>query len=306
MRFQFTRLDAAENVFLERELEHVKATAYEVRYPELRAREFIPVAYDTPSGTETIVYQEYDAVGTAKLIASYSDDLPRVDVLSREVRAPVRGLGDSYGYSRQEIRAAMQARRPLVDRKARMARRAIEILVDEIASTGHVSGLKGLLNIANALGYTVPADGTGTSALWSTKSADLILRDLNGIVAYMVAQTKGVERPNTILLPEPQYDLIAGMPRSTVSDTTVLEFWRRTRPEITLDKWHRCAGAGASSTNRMVAYRKAPEVLWLEMPLEFDQTPPEQRGLSFVVACEARTGGVICPLPLAIAYGDGL
>jgi hypothetical protein len=307
MGYQFNRLDAAENAFLERSLNAIKSKAYEAKYPELKLRSLVPVAHDTPSGAETISYVEYDAVGQAKLLASYADDLPSVDVQSKEVFGKIKGLGDSYHYSRQEIRAAVQAGMPLTDRKARMARRAIEILIDEIGASGHaLSGLIGLLNITNALGYTVPADGTGSSKLWSTKTPDQILRDLNGIKNYIVTQTKETERPNTIIVPPAHNEILVNTARSTTSDTTIMEFWQATNPDIAIKSWGKCTGAGVGATDRMVAYRNSEEALWLEMPLEFDQLEPEQRGLIFIVACEARTGGIICPLPFSVAYGDGI
>ena len=55
----------------------------------------------------------------------------------------------------------------------------------------------------------------------------------------------------------------------------------------------------------MVAYQRDPMVLQLEIPQEFEQFPPQARGLSFVVPCHARIGGVHMHYPLAVAYMDG-
>ena len=126
-------LDANETIFFARELEYVKAKTFEVKYIRLKATQLIPVSTEAGSGAETITYQVQDAVGVAKIIANYADDLPRVDVIGKEVSTPIRGIGDSFGYSIQDIRAAQFAGKPLVQRKANAARKAIDTLIDNLA-----------------------------------------------------------------------------------------------------------------------------------------------------------------------------
>ena len=51
--------------------------------------------------------------------------------------------------------------------------------------------------------------------------------------------------PNTVLLPVAQYTLIASTPRSTASDTTILEYFIQNNPFITTVDWvPELAGAG--------------------------------------------------------------
>jgi hypothetical protein len=54
----------------------------------------------------------------------------------------------------------------------------------------------------------------------------------------------------------------------------------------------------------MMIYRKDPDALVLIVPQEFEQFPPEQRGMEFITACHLRTGGVVSFYPLSISYGD--
>ncbi len=42
----------------------------------------------------------------AKIISSYASDLPRADVKGKPTTAIIKSLGDSYGYSIQEMRAS--------------------------------------------------------------------------------------------------------------------------------------------------------------------------------------------------------
>lgn len=297
----------AESAFFERELEHVKSKTYDKQYPEFKARKLLPVSYEVPAGAKTIVYQSFDHVGVAKILSSYADDLPRADVKGTEHASPVKTIGSSFGYNLDEIEAAMMAGTPLEQRKANAARFACEAQLDAIAAVGNADhGLQGLLNITNALSYTV-ANGAGGAKTWASKTNAEKLEDLAGIVSYGIAQTKGVEIPNTILLPEDHYSDIAMAQLSSGVAETVLSFFLRTNPYIKqVIPWAKLAGAGAGSTNRMVCYKLDPDKLTLEIPLDFEQRAAQEKNLEMVVPCRLKTGGVICPYPLSVAYGDGV
>lgn len=310
MKFQHPHLDAAENMTFERKLEFVKSRTYEAKYAEMKARTLIPVSFEADPATETIVYQEFDGVGVAKLLASYSDDLPRADVKAKEVRSPVKGIGSSYGYGLQEIRASIKSGANLPTRKAGMARRAVEQTINRIGLKGDATyGLIGLLNIPNALSYTVP-NGAGGVATWvagAGKTPTEILKDMHGIAKYVFEQTKGVESPDTMLLPASQFGHISTTRIDATSEVTILKYFLANDPYIkAVEPLFEAAAAGAAGKDRMVVYRRDPEHLTLEIPQDFEQLAPEQEGLETVVACHARCGGVICPLPLSFAYGDGI
>lgn len=303
---QGLRLDAAANAFIERQLEFVEAEAVRQPYPELLGRQVVPVTHRAPPGTETISYRIMDRVGIAQRIKSYSDNIPRADVNAREDRVPVHVYGMGYGYSFKELRAAAKAQVPLDAEKAQAARQGFELRVDLIAFNGNGEGLYGLLNLPNANSYVVPADGSGASALWTAKTEDLILRDLNGIATKAADLTNGVETPDTLLLPLAQFNL-ASVKRITNTQATVLEFFLRTNPYIrrVIPVW-RCKGAGAGGTDRMVAYRADPSKVRLEIPMEFMFHTAQERGLGVEIPGEGEIAGVISPFPMSVTFGDGI
>jgi hypothetical protein len=304
---QLPHLDAAENAFIERKLEYVMARVVETPYPEFLGRQLVPVSHEVPAGAETIKYDVYDKVALAQRIRSYSDNLPRADVKVREERSPVHGYGIAYGYSNREMRAALMAQSNLEQRKADSARFGFELALDVIAASGNTEGLLGILSLPNANVYTVAADGTGASALWTAKTADQIIRDLNGVANKSVGLTNGIEMPDTLLLPVDQYNYIASTPRATISDTTILKFFLGANPFVkTVIPWFRCKGAGSGGVDRMVAYKRSPSKLTLEIPMEFTQQPPQLLNLSVNIPCEGEIGGVICPYPMSVTYGDGI
>lgn len=304
---RYDNLDAVESVHFTRSLEYVKAQAYETKYPQFRARALIPVATGIDPDVKSITYRRWDQVGVAKIIAGYSDDLPRADVNATEDTSTVRDLGDSYGYNVTEIRQSRRDGTQLDVKKANAARRAIEQLQESIAFSGDTTyNLLGLINQPNAQVYTVP-NGASASATWALKTSDEILADLFGIGDQVVTTTKGAEKPDTLLLPQQQYSLIS---RKRIDDTvseTILAYFLRTSSHIrSIEVWDALDGAGSGGTDRMVAYPRDPNVLELVIPREFEQLPGQARNLEIVVPCLARAGGVIAYLPLAIAYGDGI
>ncbi len=296
--------------FFARELERVKAQTYDIKYPQLSFANgrVIPIDTSAGPGAETITYRQYDMTGIAKIVANYADDLPLVNVAGKEFTSKVKSLGDAYTYSLQDVRAAQMAGRPLSDRLAMSARRAIEQKINQLAVRGDEEhNILGLLNNPNIPDFEVANDGTGTSRLWSTKTAAQILRDMNRMETEIVNATFGVERPNTLLLPIAQYQQIATTRNSDSSDLTILEFFlaksigiRNVEPVLELKE------ASADGDDLMIAYNNSPEYLTLEIPQPFEQLPVQEKNLSFTVPCHSRFGGVIVYYPLSIVIGEGI
>ena len=316
---QANRLDSDETAFFARQLEFIKAQTYDKRYPELLARTLIPVSNEGGPGVESITYYQYDMFGAAKIVASYANDLPRADVRGKKFTASVHSLGDSYGYNIQEIRGARFAGIPLEQRKANAAVRAIEQGINTIAWFGEADhNIPGFLNNPNVPMSAVANTGKDVkgnpSTLWVNKSPNQILYDMNECANGIVSLTKKVERPNTLLLPVAQYLYIASTPRSDLSDTTILDFFLQNNPyikdvvdlnELAYDPTIPGSG-GPGGTDLMVAYNRDPDKLELRIPQDFEQFPPEQKGLEFEIACHARIGGVVMMYPLSASFAYGI
>jgi len=299
------RLDAQESIFFERELEHVKSRTYDVQYPELRARSFIPVDHSVPASAESYVYQTYDSVGMAKVISNYASDLPRADVTGKEHSARVKTLGSSYGYNLYEIKAAQQTGKPLEQRRANAARRAIHEKEDELAAVGDARhNLQGLLNHPNIPQYTARDGGAGTE--WETKDPDEILDEMHAFVQNVLTLTKSVEKPDTLVLPPSVYGYIATK-RLPDTATTILKQFQSTNPWVkTVDEWQRLESAGVAGIRRAMVYKRSPDKLEFVIPAEFTMEPPHPTNLSFDVACHSRIGGVAVYYPLSLAFMDGI
>ncbi len=312
------RFDAAEDaaVFFARELDYVKAETYDLEYPEFTALANFPVTHDVPEGAETATYYSYEKTGFAKLIANYASDLPRADVKGVPTTAHIHSIGDSYGYSIQEMRASRMTGKSLDTRKAESARYQSDRLINHIAWAGDPeNNLVGILTKDNNIPlYTVSevTEGSGEAAVsytdWEKKSADQILGDLNGMVKYQALITKNVEKSDTLFLASSAYIDISTR-KLPDSDKTVKTFLMENAPY--LKKIVDCPELEADSESNpygkrvMVLCRLDKKKFSLENPLEFLQYPIQTKGLEMEVTCEARTGGIFLyyPMSLVIALG---
>lgn len=311
----FVNLDAGETVFFTRELESIKAKSYDILKGPLKAFELIPVDSTAGAGAESIVYHQYEEIGLAKIIANYADDLPRVDIVGKEFVGKIKSVGNSYGYSLQDLRAAQFAGKPLTQRKANAAVTSQRETWNKIAFYGDAdNGLPGWLTNPNIPSASVPADGTGSSTTFASKTPVQILRDLNKLANDVVVNTKGVEKPNTIVMPLAQYSLIATTQNSVASDVTILEFFLKSNPHITSVEWANELSAAELAANGitdftgdiMIAYDRNPDKLTLEMPQPFEQLPVQERGLEYIVPCHSRIAGVLVYYPFSMNIGEGI
>lgn len=301
------QLDAAESVFFARQLEHIKSQTFDIRYPELLARRFVPVSGEAGAGATTVTYRQFNRVGRAKIIGSNAKDIPRVDVHGLEFNRPVRTVADAYGWTVMDVQAAAMAGISLNPQRAGAARRAVEEEIDLIAALGAPDhGIpEGFLNSAAVPTQNVPA-GVGGVA-WSLKTADEIIKDVCDAIARIRSVSLDTERPDTIILPPAQDALISCTPRSTQSDTTIKEFLLKAVPEITaIESWNRLTGAGVGATDRMVVYKRSADKLQQEVTQEFNSLPVQEQGLEFVINNLAKTAGTALYYPLGIDYSDAI
>lgn len=301
------RMDAGEAMFFSRQLDYVKSRTYDRLYPALAGLRMVPITSDVPSNAETFSYRAWDKVGMAKLIANYSQDLPRVDVLARETTVKLRDIGDSYGYNIREIRAAQYANVAIDAKRAEAARRGIELKLNQLALTGDANvGLVGMLNHPNIGTVTV----TGG---WATATSDQILADLNAMYNGVITQSNNIHQPNTLVLPPVLRSILFQRYVGSTAVTTIGQFFMgqmssslgganfaiETAVELS-------AAFSPTGANMAVVYERSEDNMSLEVPERFEQHPAQQRVLEWVVPCTARVGGFVLYRPLSILTASGL
>jgi len=302
------RFDVNETLMLARELESIEATLYEWKEKELKYRALISVTNADNPGAETITYRMITMVGMAKIIANYSDDLPRSDAFTKEYSQKVKTIATSFAYNTQELRAAAMANKPLDSLKASAARRAVREKENSIVWTGDIShGIIGFLNNTNIPTVAAAAGAGGT--IWALKTPDEMLEDVTTLVSLIRTQSKGIHSGDTLLLPIAQYTLITTLPRSANSDTTVAQFILQNAAYgiKQIDWLNELSSAFVSGTkDGMALYEKDPEVIENRIPLEMITLPVQEKGLEFIIPVESRNGGVVIRYPLACAFMTGI
>ena len=306
------RFDGAEDasIFFARELDYIKAKTYDRLYPEFTALNNFPVTHEVPEGAETATYYSYEKTGMAKIISNYATDLPRADVKGRPTTVPVKSVGGSYGYSVQEMRASRMAGKSLDSRKAEAARYAIDRLTNHIAFAGDPdSGLMGMLTIGNNIPlYTLATVDTNKTD-FKSKTAEQILADINGMVAYQAKITKNVEKADILALPASVYIDIS---TRQIPNTgyTVKKFLLEnapylkeiiSAPELEADAETNPYGKGVA-----LMYTKDPDKFSLEIPMRFYQYPLQNRNLEVIVPCEQRVVGITMYYPLSAMIAVGV
>ncbi len=306
----FVNLDQDEGIYFERELDFMKARSYDVQFPELLARRLFPVDSSADPGADTISYQTWTHMGAAQVIHSYANDLKNIEVSAKLTVRQVYSEGISFSYSIQDVRAAKFAGKPLNDRKATSCRRQMLSLENKIAFFGNDSRLgvpsldfEGFVN--NSLVNTATATGT-----WATSTPDEIIEMVQDMASTIRSTTSGIESPNTLLIPEAQFGIIATTPRSAVSDTTIMDFILKTNPWvkeiIPVYNLQGAAGTEGSPLDVAILYDRSPDKLTMEIPQDVEFLPPQEMALSFSVPVHARTAGVILYYPLAVCQMDGI
>lgn len=305
----------AASVFFARELDFVKSQSYDVEYPEFTALSLFPMSSEVDPGAETVTYYSYDKTGLAKIISNYATDLPRADVKGKPTTAIIKSLGDSYGYSIQEMRASRMAGKSLDTRKAESARYQIDYLNNKIAWNGdEETGLKGVLSTDNDVPLYTIANGAKGTTSWADKTEDEILADITGMLKQMATVTKKVEKPDTLVLSSDAYIEIQNK-RIEGTATTVLKYIQDnipdikqivSCPELDADSVETNPYAAASDGKAVaLLFKNDSRKLSIENPLPFMQYPIQTQGLEVVVPCEARTAGAMIyyPMSLLIAVG---
>jgi hypothetical protein len=304
---KFTHLDAAQQIFLARQLESIDQTNYSELIPGALGRRYIPLVSNVAAWANVYTYSMWKKVGRAKVVSRNADDLPRVQLTRTEASRSIKEIGNSYGWSVGEIQRAAGTNTPLATEMVMAAQAATEREIDDLLAVGSSAhNIEGLLNLSDVTD-TSPTTGSWTAAT----DGDLMIGDLNKLVLDIVNGLKQTDAPGfnrfVILLPVDKYGLLATT-RLDSTETTALQFLLRTSPWIdAVEPWYQCSGVGAGSTDRAVAFPRNPVALGALIPKEFgNATAPQERGLDVIVPTLASCGGVVARYPVAIRYMDGI
>jgi len=194
--------------FMVQQASYIEAEVYRIRYPDIQYQNLMPI--DTAGGdwVKSKTFFSMDRAGRADWFHHLGSDMPLADIERTKYEVGIEMAGIGYRYSIEEIGQAMMIPNfALTTERADAARRAAEEFLDNLALRGDtVKSMYGLINNPLVTAVTAIADGTGTSSLWSTKTDDQIIRDINvTALTPIFTGSLQVENANTILVSPDRY-----------------------------------------------------------------------------------------------------
>jgi len=314
MRFQMYDSQQALG-FLVSQTAYIEAQVYRIQYPEIMYPRLVPIDSSASEWAKSITYYSIDRVGKADWFDGYAKDMPLADINRAKHEQTVEMAGIGYRYTLEELGTAMMI--PglnLTTERAEAARRAYEEFMDRAARFGDdTKGTTGMFNNPYVTRTNAIADGTGSSALWVNKSADQIVRDVQGALTQVYTGSLTVEMADTVLLPIDRIQTLANIriPNTYGNALDYLAkynlYTNQTGAPLTLLGVLNLDTAGLGGTARMVAYRRDPNILKMHVPMPHRFLPVWQTGpLTYDVPGIFRLGSVEVRRPGAMAYIDGI
>lgn len=287
---------------------HIEREVNEAVYPAIQYPVLVPVDTSAHPMAKTVTYFSSDRFGAANWINGNSNDIPVVgnEQAKHETAVHMAAIGYQYGF--EEIEHARAFGVNLSADDANAARQAYEEMVDRVMLNGDAAkGFQGLINNSTV---TVASAVTGG---WGSATDTQILGDINAALLISGTNTKFSFYADTLLMSFARMNLLATR-RLGDTQLTILEFVRKnntytamTGQPLMIRAVRGLETAGASSVQRMVAYRRNPAVLKAHIPMPHRFLAPVNTGpLTVTVPGVFRIGGLDIRRPLEVAYVDGI
>lgn len=303
--------------FIVSQTSNIEAVVYKRRYPNYNYESFIPVLTEGNEWARSTTFYSTDFLGQADWINGAANDIPYAELTRAKGEHAYQMAGIGYMWNMEEVGLAAMLGENLSSDKADAARMIAQRKLYFIAMLGdepgrNEKGWTGLLNDAGVTAAQVAADGATSLRVFSDKSPDQVIRDINAPLSGIYTSTNEVEMANTLLLPISTILDLAKTRIGDNADKTVLAFLREnnaytatTGQPLDIRGSRLLETAGTSGTKRGVAYWKDPLAVRFHLPMPYRFLPPFQKSsMSFEVAGIMRTGGTEIRLPGAVRYFD--
>ena len=303
-----------EAFFFARNLEFIRQKIFTPVYAELKLLNggLLPINSGIPEGAETDTYDVLDSSGEADVIGDFADDINTVEVFGEEETNKIKSIADAYIYSVQDMRRDKMLNRPgnsVVTNKALAARRAVDQKIEKMLGFGDSRyGITGMFNNANVPNSAVGATGSGSSTLWTTKTAQLILDDVASAMDDIDDISKGNEMANTMLLDNTNYELIRkkALDVTNYSGMSVLKYIEQ-EYGLKVVKMQQLKNSFVSNTKSgFCLYNNSQEKLEGVLPIRMMPHAPQVKNLATKNILEARCGGTRVFFPYSVAINTGI
>lgn len=287
---------------------------YQKRYPVFNYGRHIPVVTEGHPWAIGTTFFTVDTAGEAKFLSGAAADMPFNQATKDMASHDFAMIGSGWEWNLEEVNQAALYNIDLNGTKALSASDKVERLLNDIAMRGATEkNWTGFVNNTTVARADVPADGTGASTFWSTKTFDQISRDMNNALSSVRSTTKEVEWADSVRLPPAAFRDIATR-RVGPGDgaDTILSYLQKnnvytaeTGQQLDIAPLRELEAASQDGGGRMVVYRRDVDVIRFHLPMPRRVLTPRQKSImGFETGIIARTGGVEIRLPGAIQYWD--
>ena len=188
--------------------------------------------------------------------------------------------------------------------------------IDQLVYQGFKNvGITGLVNDDNVVSSLAP-NGASGDTLWSSKTVDEILWDINKalVEAWAAAEYDESAIANHILLPPAKYAYIQSTRIGTSGDESILSYILKNNlaanqgKSLTIVPCRWCTGAGTGGKDRMVVYVNDKDFLYFDLPVPLTRamTQPVALQFAYVTIYAAQMGQIKWMYYQPARYVDGI
>lgn len=188
--------------------------------------------------------------------------------------------------------------------------------IDQLVYQGFKNvGITGLVNDDNVVSSLAP-NGASGDTLWSSKTVDEILWDINKalVEAWAASEYDESAIANHILLPPAKYAYIQSTRIGTSGDESILSYILKNNlaanqgKSLTIVPCRWCTGAGTGDKDRMVVYVNDKDFLYFDLPVPLTRamTQPVALQFAYVTIYAAQMGQIKWMYYQPARYVDGI
>jgi hypothetical protein len=250
--------------------------------------------------------------GNMPWINAETTAIPGVSINGQKVVLPLRLLAREVSYTSVELERSSLTGQPIDVQKVDALNTLYQMNTDQMVYVGSSDvGATGLINNSSVTAGGVAA-GLSGSTLWSQKTPDEILADVNTLLESTWQAAAYAVCPGKLLLPPLQFSYISSQKVSSAGNVSILKFLKENSIALTINgkeldiapvKW--LPGSGADGEDRMVAYTNE------ENRVRFPMVPVRRetayyQGIRYTAPYLWAFGEMEFVYPETVQYADGI
>jgi hypothetical protein len=263
----------------------LRTKSIQQKFYEVAPADFMTVEVGTGAWMEAITTNlEYNSAGDFESgivnIAAAKADMPQVEVGIAPKNYKIATWNKGYVYSIPEMEKALASNNwDVVKAKTDALKKNWDLGIQRIAFVGSVNGntgVEGLLNLSETT-----SDTSTLVAKISTLAADDFATFVETVLGLFWANANGTALPDTFIIPMDDFLGMSGPVSAAFPMNSKIEFLQKAFAGATGNPGFKISGLAYAmkaynpdGVNRYMLYKNDPEVIKLDIPVDFNLTSP--------------------------------